>query len=106
MLNTYLEQQESDKGRANTSHSQSTQSSTEAATETHTSLSNVGNKHASSYSSNASPQSALAKVVGVSALSPKTSGQEILIVLLVLLFFHPLALLLVGGGFEANATDV
>jgi uncharacterized protein YkwD len=102
---TNLEQQESDKSRADTSHSQSTQPSTETTTESHTRLTNIGNQNTSSYSSNTSPQSALAKVVGVSTLGPQASGQEIFIVLLVLLFFHPLALLLVGCGFEAETAD-
>lgn len=42
----------------------------------------------------------------MSALRPQASGQEIFIVLLVLLFLHPLALLLVGCCFESETADV
>lgn len=106
ILKTNLEQQEGNKCRANTSHSQSTQSSTKTATESHTRLTNLGDQNTSSYGSNTSPQSAFAKVVGVSALRPQTSGEEIFIVLLVLLLFHPLALLLVSCGFEAETANI
>ena len=42
----------------------------------------------------------------MSRLRPQASGQEILIVLFVLLFLHPLGFLLVGCGFEGYAADV
>lgn len=101
-----LQQQERDKRRANTSHGEHTRLREQTSTQTQTSLASTSQHDTSSSSRNTSPKCALAKVVGVSALAPQTTSQELLAVLLGLLLLNPLVLLPVGRRLKCDTANV
>ena len=55
---------------------------------------------------NARPKRTLAKIIRMPTLTPQTPRQEVLIMFLGLFLGHPVALLLVGCGFEGEAARV
>ena len=101
----HLQQQEGHECGRNTSHCDGSKCTTKPSREAHASQTGLTRKDTGTQCCNTSPEGALTKVIGMPALGPQTAGKELLVVLLLLFFLKPIALLLIGSRLERNAAN-